>query len=119
MKIKTSIALLTKGYSMDDIKEMSKIEGLTDKDLLNIAESGAKLADIKELVELDKEPEEEVSEAEAPAEDKEEDVDYKALYEKEHKALIESQKNSLSESIDPPEEKTVDEILTHWLQESF
>ena len=75
MKIKTSIALLTKGYSMDDIKEMSKIEGLTDKDLLNIAESGAKLADIKELVELDKEPEEDVSDAEAPAEDKEDEVD--------------------------------------------
>lgn len=101
---------------------------LSIKDIVSLAKAGYKPADVKELIELSKEPEEPAPEEKKPEqptpeekkpeepapEEKEPEIDYKAKYEElleaNRKAAL-TRDNSGSE----PQQKTAEEIVNEAL----
>ena len=86
-------------------------------DIVDLAKAGYKPSDIKELMKLqepEEQPEENGSEGkqteEKGSEGKKEEVDYKKLYEEEHKKLEELQNKNSREPIDP-EPLKIDEVI--------
>ena len=101
MKLSTNLKLLTKGYSIDDIRAIGAIEGITDEDAISLGEKGIPLADIQSVIELSKDQPAEVKTEEAPkTEDKPVDTtDYKSLYEAEKAKVSELQKDNSKKTV--------------------
>lgn len=113
MKLSTNLKLLTKGYSIDDIKSIGSIEGITDDDALAIANGGISLADINSVVELTNESNTKEPKVDEPkVEEPEKEPDYKSLYEQEKLKVEKLQNKNVSESVGvEPEIKTDYQIL--------
>lgn len=101
MKLSTNLKLFTKGYSLDDIKSLGEIEGMSDELALDIAEKGITLSDVQSLTELTvKDP------LEVPAQDPEltketdkNEPDYKSLFEAEKAKVEELQKANVNTTV--------------------
>ena len=117
MNLMTNLKMAINGYSIDDIKEISKIEGMTDEMANQIAENKLSLDDIKALVEVANDdtvvysgkPEEKEEEK------KEEEVDYKKLYEEEKGKLENAQKENLKKDIKIDNPRSGEEQLLEWV----
>ena len=101
MKLSTNLKLFTKGYSLDDIKSLGEIEGMSDELALDIAEKGISLSDVQSLTELtvndpvvvpaqDPEPTKETNKNEP---------DYKSLFEAEKAKVEELQKANINNTV--------------------
>ena len=119
MNLMTNLKMAINGYSIEDIKEISKIEGMTDEMASQIAENKLSLEDIKALVEVANDdtvvysgkPKEEEKEEEK----KEEEVDYKKLYEEEKGKLENAQKENLKKDIKIDNPRSGEEQLLEWV----
>lgn len=117
MNLTTNIKLFTSGYSLDDIKEISSIEGMTDDLAIDIAKKGLKIDDINDLINLSNE----LSKAtDAKSDDESEDnTDYKALYEAEKVKVEKLQKLNIKKTVgDKPESKTDFSVLQELMKNS-
>lgn len=113
MKMTTNLRLLTKGYSLEDIKAIGSIEGITDEDAISLADKGISLADIQSVVDLTKEQVNDHEQDPKPDDSSDKDeTDYKSLYEAE-KAKVEDlqKKNSHSKQGEEAPAKTEWEVL--------
>lgn len=113
MKMTTNLKLLTKGYSLEDIKAIGSIEGITDEDAISLADKGVSLADIQSVVDLTKEQVNDHEQDPKPEDSSDKDeTDYKSLYEAE-KAKVEDlqKKNSHSKQGEDQPAKTDWEVL--------
>lgn len=120
MKLKQSLSLLTKGYTVDDVKALSKIEGITEDTIQSIIESGTSFADVKALMDIEREePKPEGTEPTEP--EGNDEPDYKALYEKAQEDLKKAQKDNINEDKESelPAERTAEEIFAEWLKDTF
>ena len=101
MKLSTNLKLFTKGYSLDDIKSLGEIEGMSDELALDIAEKGITLSDVQSLTELTvNDPV--VVPAQDPEPTKETDnnePDYKSLFEAEKAKVEELQKANINNTV--------------------
>lgn len=101
MKLSTNLKLFTKGYSLDDIKSLGEIEGMSDELALDIAEKGITLSDVQSLTELTvKDP------VKVPAQDPEptketdkNEPDYKSMFEAEKAKVEELQKANVNTTV--------------------
>lgn len=113
MKLSTNLKLLTKGYSIDDIKSIGAIEGITDDDALAIANGGISLTDIESVVKITNESNnEKAPDEKSKVEEPENEPDYKSLYEQEKLKVEKLQNKNVSKSVgDEPDIKTDYDIL--------
>ena len=98
MKLSTNLKLFTKGYSLDDIKSLGEIEGMSDELAIDIAEKGISLSDVQSLTELTVNDRVEVP-AQDPEPTKENDKnepDYKSMFEAEKAKVEELQKANIN-----------------------
>lgn len=91
MTFKEIASLAIAGVSVGDIKELGEM-AKTNPEVIEIAKTGAKLSDIKDLISLAG-PEEASKEGPSPEEDKRDPApDYQKLYEESQKKLEELSK---------------------------
>ena len=100
MKMTTNLKLLAKGYSIEDIKSLGAIEGITDDDAMSLADKGISLADIQSVADLTKDQNNvEAPKAEESTPEKKDEVDYKSLYEAEKAKVEDLQKENAKKSV--------------------
>ena len=101
MKLSTNLKLFTKGYSLDDIKSLGEIEGMSDELALDIAEKGITLSDVQSLTELTvNDPVEvHVQDPEPTKETNMNEPDYKSLFEAEKAKVEELQKANVNTTV--------------------
>ena len=101
MKLSTNLKLFTKGYSLDDIKSLGEIEGMSDELALDIAEKGITLSDVQSLTELTvNDPVEvHVQDPEPTKETNKNEPDYKSLFEAEKAKVEELQKANVNTTV--------------------
>ena len=101
MKLSTNLKLFTKGYSLDDIKSLGEIKGMSDDLALEIAEKGVALSDVQSLTELTvNEPVVvPVQDPEPKKETNKDEPDYKSLFETEKAKVEELQKANVNNTV--------------------
>lgn len=101
MKLSTNLKLFTKGYSLDDIKSLGEIEGMSDDLALEIAEKGIALSDVQSLTELTvNEPiVVPVQDPEPTKDPNKNEPDYKSLFEAEKAKVEELQKANVNNTV--------------------
>lgn len=101
MKLSTNLKLFTKGYSLDDIKSLGEIEGMSDELALDIAEKGITLSDVQSLTELtvNDRAEVNVQDQEPTKETDKNEPDYKSLFEAEKAKVEELQKANVNTTV--------------------
>lgn len=106
MNFSTNLKLFVKGYSFDDIKALSEIEGINDGLALECADKELKVDDIKAIAEMSKAtgatPEGGDNSGNGnnePSKDVDNNIDYKALYEAEKQKVENLQKLNVNKPI--------------------
>lgn len=106
MNFSTNLKLFVKGYSFDDIKALSEIEGINDGLALECADKELKVDDIKAIAEMSKAtgvtPEGGDNSGNGnnePSKDVDNNIDYKALYEAEKQKVENLQKLNVNQPI--------------------
>ena len=112
MNFTTNLKLFCKGYSLDDIRTIGQLEGMSDDLALSIAEKGVSLEEIQSIKTMtDQSSASDVK----PAEEPQPALDYKALYEAEKAKVENLQKSNTDRTVGDkdqiPQPKTDYEII--------
>lgn len=126
MNFSTNLKLFVKGYSFEDIKALSEIEGINDGLALECADKELKVDDIKAIAEMSKATgvtpeggENSGNGTDEPSKNVDNNIDYKALYEAEKLKVENLQKMNVNSPVgDDTKPKTDFEKLCELMEKS-
>lgn len=115
MNFSTNLKLFVKGYSLDDIKAIGQLEGMSDELAISIADKGVSLEEIQSIQTMTNESLQSNEQPQPEVQPEVDTTDYKALYEAEKQKVANLQKNNTDRTVGNtdqiPQPKTAYEIV--------